>query len=215
LSPPIKDEKENNNKSASLVQQPKVLTSQQTKQLTILPTIPESPKQSNHNDCFIEAHNRMLDELQAVNHNAIRLNKERRTMVDQVKRMITIETVSKQNTKSNNNENNNNNENIGDEIVISSKQVPITRIIELKTTENMKTSVPESRRIVQKSILNNASTDTIKRIEEDIQKFDQNTNTGMKAHEHKVTENVVHNQGITDTIEIPLNKEMAKEQKIE
>jgi hypothetical protein len=44
----------------------------------------ELPQQQNHNDCFIEAHNKILDKQQAANDSINRLRKERTTMVNQL-----------------------------------------------------------------------------------------------------------------------------------
>jgi hypothetical protein len=84
----------------------------------------ELPQQQNHNDCFIEAHNKILDKQQATNDSINWMQKERTTMVNQLNRMINIDTVH--DTKNNNNdigfeitENNNNN-------IISTKQVQVT-----------------------------------------------------------------------------------------
>jgi hypothetical protein len=44
-----------------------------------LTKIPELPQQSNHNDCFIEAHNKILDEQQAANESINHMRKERTT----------------------------------------------------------------------------------------------------------------------------------------
>jgi hypothetical protein len=52
-----------------------------------------SLQQQNHNDCFIEAHTKILDEQQAANDSINRMHKERMTMVNQLNRMITIDTV--------------------------------------------------------------------------------------------------------------------------
>jgi hypothetical protein len=44
----------------------------------------ELPQQQNHDDCFIEAHNKILDEQQAANDSINQMRKERTTMVNQL-----------------------------------------------------------------------------------------------------------------------------------
>jgi hypothetical protein len=109
----------------------------------------ELPQQQNHNDCFIEAHNKILDEQQAAKDSINRMQKERTTMVNQLNRMITIDTVH--DTKNNHN-------NIGFEItenndneIISTQQVQVTRERSETEIEEMTHQVPETRRIVQGS----------------------------------------------------------------
>jgi hypothetical protein len=67
------------------------------------PKAPELPQQPNHNDCFIEAHNKILDKEQAANNSINRMRKERTTMVNQLNQMINIDTVH-ENTKHKNND---------------------------------------------------------------------------------------------------------------
>jgi hypothetical protein len=109
-----------------------------------LTKIPELSQQPNHNDCFIEAHNKILDEQQAANKSINQFRKGRTTMVNQLNRMIKIETVH---------ENNNNDigytitENNNNEIIITEKlQVKHER--SNTETEDMKHHVPETHRVV-------------------------------------------------------------------
>jgi hypothetical protein len=108
-------------------------------------------KQNNHNDCFIEAHYKILDKEQAANNSINRMQKERITMVNQLNRMIKIDTVP-ENTKINNNdigyettENNNNDD------IIKTQQVQVTRKRSDTETKDMKHQVLEPRRVVQGS----------------------------------------------------------------
>jgi hypothetical protein len=122
-------------------------------------------KQNNHNDYFIEAHYKILDEEQAANNSINRMRKERITMVNQLNRMIKIDTVQ-ENTKNNNNDigyettENNNNEDI-----IKTQQVQVTREMSDNKTKDIKDQVPETCRIVQGSQAKNDNnltpTDTI------------------------------------------------------
>jgi hypothetical protein len=104
-------------------------------------------QQQNHNDCFIEAHNKILDEQQAANDSINRMRKERTTMVNQLNRMINIDTVH-ENIKNNNNDigfeitENNNNE------IISSHQIQMTQEMNNTEIEEKAHHVPEARRIV-------------------------------------------------------------------
>jgi HAMP domain-containing protein len=122
------------------------------------------PQQQNHNDCFIEAHNKILDEQQAANDSINRMQKERTTMVNQLNWMINIDTVH--DTKNNHN-------NIGFEItednnngIISTQQVQVTQETSGTETEEVTHQVPETRRVVQGSPAKNDNnlppTDTIK-----------------------------------------------------
>jgi hypothetical protein len=110
----------------------------------------ELPTQQNHNDCFIESHNKILDKQQAANDSINRMRKERTTMVNQLNRMINIDTVH-ENTKSNNNDigfeitENNNNE------IISTQQVQVTQERSGIKTDDRTHQVPETRRVVQDS----------------------------------------------------------------
>jgi hypothetical protein len=124
----------------------------------------ELPQQQNHNDCFIEAHNKIPNEQQAANDSINRIQKERTTMVNQLNRMMNIDTVH--DTKNNHNnigfeitENNNNG-------IISAQQVQVTRETSDTEMEEMTHQVPETRRIVQglpaKKDNNLPPTDTIK-----------------------------------------------------
>jgi hypothetical protein len=112
--------------------------------------VPELQQHPNHNDCFIEAHNKILDKEQAANDSINRMQKERTTMVNQLNRMINIDTVH-ENTKDNNNDighvitENNNNE------IIRTEQLQVTRERSDTETEDMKHQVPETRRVVQGS----------------------------------------------------------------
>jgi hypothetical protein len=70
-----------------------------------LPTIPETqqqPNQNNHNYCFIESHNKVLDEHQTANNTIIKRQHKRHTMVNLIEKMITIETVVEGNNNNNN-----------------------------------------------------------------------------------------------------------------
>jgi hypothetical protein len=106
-------------------------------------------KQNNYNYCFIEAHYKILDKEQAANNSINRMRKERITMVNQLNRMIKIDTVQ-ENTKNNNNDigyettENNNNDNI-----IKTQQVQVTHEMSDTETKDIKHQVPETRRIVQ------------------------------------------------------------------
>jgi hypothetical protein len=145
--------REQKNKNTSLEQNKNELTK-----------VPELPQQQNHNDCFIEAHNKILDEQQAADDSVNWMQKERTTMVDQLNRMINIDTVH--DTKNNHN-------NIGFEItennnkgIISTQQVQVTRETSDTQTEEVTHQVPETRRVVQGSPAKNDNnlppTDTIK-----------------------------------------------------
>jgi hypothetical protein len=109
-----------------------------------LTKVPELPQQQNHNDCFIEAHNKILDEVQAANDSINQMRKERTTMVNQLNRMININTVH-ENTKNNSNDigyeitENNNSE------IIRTQQLQVTRERRETETEDMKHQVPETR----------------------------------------------------------------------
>jgi hypothetical protein len=109
-------------------------------------------KQNNHNDCFIEAHYKIPDEEQAANNSINRMRKERITMVNQLNRMITIDTVQENTKKNNNNdigyettENNNNDD------IIKTQQVQVTRERSDTETKDIKHQVPETRKIVHGS----------------------------------------------------------------
>jgi hypothetical protein len=78
--------KEKDIQNISLVQQPRQVNKLQTKQ--------ESQQQTNHNDCFVEAHNKILEEQHAANDSITRMREEQITMAKQLNRMITIETIS-------------------------------------------------------------------------------------------------------------------------
>jgi hypothetical protein len=134
------------NKKISLVKQSKLLN--QTKDTNPLPTIPETSlitKQNNHNNCFIEAHDKILDEQQTANDTIIQRQQERITIVNQVNKMIVIDTVVE--------DNKNKNIKIATENeimnIISSEKVPLKseRKIERSTKTNQ--SVPTTRRSVQ------------------------------------------------------------------
>jgi hypothetical protein len=122
------------------------------------------PQQQNHNDCFIKAHNKILDEEQAANDSINRMQKERTTMVNQLNRMIKIDTVH-ENNKNNNNDigyvitGNNNNE------IIRTQHLQVTGERSDNETEDIKHQVPETRRVVQESQAKNDNnltpTDTI------------------------------------------------------
>jgi hypothetical protein len=125
-------------------------------------------KQNNHNDCFIEAHYKILDKEQATNNSINRMRKERIAMVNQLNRMIKIDTVQ-ENTKNNNNdigyETTENNDN---EDIIKTQQVQVTCKTSDTETKDIKHQVQETRRIVQGSQAKNdkndnnlAPTDTI------------------------------------------------------
>jgi hypothetical protein len=87
------------------------------------------------------------------------MRKERITMVNQLNRMIEIDTVQ-ENTKNNNNDigyettENNNNDNI-----IKTQQVQVTREMSDTETKDMKHQVPETCRIVQGSQTKNNKND--------------------------------------------------------
>jgi hypothetical protein len=51
----------------------------------------------NHNDCFIEAHNKELEEQRSANENTILIRKEWNTIVKQINRLIKIGTVCEDN----------------------------------------------------------------------------------------------------------------------
>jgi hypothetical protein len=129
-----------------------------------LTKVPELPQQPNHNDCFIEAHNKILDKEQAANKCINCMGKERTTMVNQLNRMIKIDTVH-ENTKNKNNDigyaitENNNNE------IISTEKLQVTCERSNTETEDIKHQVPETRRVVQELQVKNDTklhpTDTI------------------------------------------------------
>jgi hypothetical protein len=147
------------------------------------------------------------------------MHKERLTMVDQINRMITIETVSENNKNNNNqiNNKNNNNDQFQDECVISSEQLQITRETRISKEKSEETkhnqSVLETGRIVQETHPRNdkelTSSDMTKNSKENKQDFNENAEAEKKAHAHKETENAVQ----TDTIDNAIATE--KEQKID
>jgi hypothetical protein len=123
----------------------------------------ELPQQQKQYDCFIEAHNKILDEQQAANDSINQMRKERTTMVNQLNRMINIDTVH--DTKNNNNdigfeitENNNNG-------IIGTQQVQVTRERSDTKTGEVTHQVPETRKVVQGSPAKNDNnlppTDTV------------------------------------------------------
>jgi hypothetical protein len=115
-----------------------------------LTKIPELPQQQNHNDCFIEAHNKILDEQQAANESINRMRKERTTMVNQLNWMIKIETVH-ENNKDNNNDIGYTITEINNNEIISTEKLQVTRERSNTDTEDIKHQVPETRRVVQES----------------------------------------------------------------
>jgi hypothetical protein len=155
-------------------------------------------------------------------------------MVNQIKKMITIETVVEVN---NNNNNNNSKYEYENEFMnvlsreqiqiksenkteINSKSTKINRSVpethtivqekeqvdEVKTKQYINSSVPDSRTIVQDFNLNNTSTEKIKNTKEQSQIYKDKTGNNMEAHVHKVTENTVLGQGKTNTINSPIQK---------
>jgi hypothetical protein len=48
---------------------------------------------NNQNHCFIESHDKVLDEQQAANEIIIKRQQEQNTIVNQLKKMIVIETI--------------------------------------------------------------------------------------------------------------------------
>ena len=82
--------KEEKDKNISLVQDKNQVKSVQT----IPPT-----QHNNHNHCFIESHDKVLDEQQQANNTIIKRQHERNTIVNQIKKMIIIETVMEDNNK--------------------------------------------------------------------------------------------------------------------
>jgi hypothetical protein len=118
-------------------------------------TIPKSPPPENHNDCFIEAHDKILEEQMIANRSIIQRGEERKYIVNQFKQMIKIETVYENNQTKNykNNE---------EQQVISSVLLPVTRenkncSLKNKIEEEIKEkgSVLELRRIVHKTEFTN------------------------------------------------------------
>jgi hypothetical protein len=116
---------------------------QHSEQITTAQTI-----QHSHNHCFVESHDKVLDEQQAANGIIIKRQQEQNTIVNQIKKMIKIETVR---------ENNNNMKiNTEDEImnVLSSElmEVKSEKKIKLKSiSTKINRSVPETRRILQEN----------------------------------------------------------------
>jgi hypothetical protein len=91
--------------TSDIHQNKKILLVKQSKQLNKLPTIPETQQQinqNNHNYCFIESHDKVLDEQQTANDTIIQRQQEQHTMINQIKKMITIETVLEDNNSNNN-----------------------------------------------------------------------------------------------------------------
>jgi hypothetical protein len=50
-------------------------------------------QKENHNDCFIEAHNNVLEEQTVANESSILISKERNTIVEQINRFTKIKTI--------------------------------------------------------------------------------------------------------------------------
>jgi hypothetical protein len=130
----------------------------------------------NHNDCFIEAHIKELEEQRCANENSIRIRKERSTIVEKINRLIKIETIS----EGNNNQ---------DEEVISTEIMKMTQ--ERKSVQkeyqqvnretHQKDTVPVTRRTVQETKDgNNISTDAQCKETENAQKVKEKTKDGNK-----------------------------------
>jgi hypothetical protein len=139
-SPSDTIEKEKKDKNISLVQDSTQVKSVQTK---------PSTHHNNHNHCFIESHDKVLDEQQQANNTIIKRQHEQNTIVNQIKKMITIETVMEDNNKNNNSNFEYENEFMN---VLSGEQIQIKS--EKKTKINPEStkinrSVPETRTIVQ------------------------------------------------------------------
>ena len=203
----------------------------QSKQSNKLPTIPETqtqPNQNNHNYCFIESHNKVLDEQQTANDTIIKRQHERHTMINQIKKMIIIETIVEDNNNNNNNNTEYENEfmnvlnreqiqiksemktKINSESTKINQSVPVTRTIvqgkeqidEVKSNQYTNSSVPDSRTIVQDAIPTDGSDTT----NEQSQIFKDKTGSNTEAHVHKVNENTVLGQRKTNTIDSPIQK---------
>jgi hypothetical protein len=58
-------------------------------------------QKENHNYCFIEAHNNVLDEQQIAKESSILISKERNTIAEQINRFIKIETICENRYKKN------------------------------------------------------------------------------------------------------------------